>query len=86
MRITIAVLAMGAITFVAMSLVFGDNLLPFSLSIPEVVADAVEEPAPAVTSSTSVPTSSMVQTQSQIQDQTFSKGYAGAGCASGVVH
>ena len=84
MRITIAVLAMAAITFVAMSFVFGDNLLPFSLNLPEVVADAVEEPAPAVNSSTSLTTSSTVQTHSQIQDQTFSKGYAGAGCSSGM--
>ena len=84
MRITIAVLAMAAITFVAMSFVFGDNLLPFSLNLPEVMADAVEEPAPAVNSSTSLTTSSTVQTHSQIQDQTFSKGYAGAGCSSGM--
>ena len=84
MRITIAVLAMAAITFVATSFVFGDNLLPFSLNLPEVVADAVEEPAPAVNSSTSLTTSSTVQTHSQIQDQTFSKGYAGAGCSSGM--
>ena len=32
MRITIAVVAMAAVTLVAMSMVFGDNLLPFSCS------------------------------------------------------
>ena len=86
MRITIAVAAMAAITLVAMSMVFGDDVLPFSLNIPEVVADPVEEPAPAVTSSTALTTSTAVQTQGQIQDETFSKGYAGAGCASGLGH
>ena len=84
MRITVAVVAMVAITFVAMSFVFGDDVLPFSLNLPQVVADAVEEPAPAVTSSTSMTTSSVVQTQSLTQEETFSKGYAGAGCSSGI--
>ena len=84
MRITIAVVAMAAITFVAMSLVFGDSLLPFSLNVPQVVADPVEEPAPAVTSSTTMTTSSVVQTQSLTQEEAFTKGYAGAGCSSGI--
>ncbi len=86
MRITIAVVAMAAVTLMAMSMVFGDNLLPFSLNISEVVADPVEEPAPVVNSSSSLSMSTAVQTQSQIQDQTFSKGYAGAGCSSGLGH
>lgn len=86
MRITIAVVAMAAVTLVAMSMVFGDNLLPFSLNLSEVVADAVEEPAPVVNSSSGLTMSTAAQTQSQIQDETFSKGYAGAGCASGLGH
>ena len=84
MRITIAVVAMAAVTLMAMSMVFGDNLLPFSLNLSEVVADPVEEPAPVVNSSSALTTSTAIQTQSQIQDQTFSKGYAGAGCSSGL--
>ena len=84
MRITIAVVAMVAVTLVAMSMVFGDNLLPFSLNLSEVVADSVEEPAPLVSSSSGLTMSTAAQTQSQIQDQTFSKGYAGAGCSSGL--
>ena len=84
MRITIAVVAMAAVTLVAMSMVFGDNLLPFSLNTFEVVGDPVEEPAPVVNSTSSLTMSTAVQTQSQIQDETFSKGYAGAGCASGL--
>ena len=86
MRITIAAVAMAAITLVAMSMVFGDNVLPFSLNLSEVVADPAEEPAPVVNSSSSLTMSTAVQTQSQIQDETFSKGYAGAGCASGLGH
>ena len=86
MRITIAVVAMAAVTLVAMSMVFGDNLLPFSLNLSEVVSDPVEEPAPVVNSTANLTTSTAVQTQSQIQDETFSKGYAGAGCASGLGH
>jgi hypothetical protein len=86
MRITIAAVAMAAITLVAMSMVFGDNVLPFSLNLSEVVADPVEETAPVVNSSSSLTMSTAVQTQSQIQDETFSKGYAGAGCASGLGH
>lgn len=84
MRITIAVVAMAAVTLVAMSMVFGDNVLPFSLNLTEVAADAVEEPAPVVNSTSSLSMSTAVQTHSQIQDETFSKGYAGAGCASGL--
>ena len=84
MRITIAVVVMTAVTLAAMSMVFGDNLLPFSLNLSEVVADPVEEPAPVVNSSSGLTMSTAVQTQSQIQDETFSKGYAGAGCASGM--
>ena len=82
MRITIAVLIMGAITLFAMSLVF-DDVLPFSLSVPQVVAEPVVEAAPAVTTPASVTTSSVVQTQSLTQEETWSKGYAGAGCGGG---
>lgn len=81
MRITIAVLAM-AMTLVAMSLVF-DDVLPFSLSLPQVVADPVVEAAPAVTAPASATASSVVQTQGLTQEETWSKGYAGAGCMAG---
>ena len=83
MRITIAVLAMAAMTLVAMSLVFGDDVLPFSLNVPQVVAEPVVEAAPAVATPASTTTSSVVQTQSLTQEETWSKGYAGAGCAAG---
>lgn len=81
MRITIAVLAM-AMTLLAMSLVF-DDVLPFSLNVPQVVAQPVVETAPAVATPASVTTSSVVQTQGITQEETWSKGYAGAGCAAG---
>ena len=81
MRITIAVLAM-AMTLVAMSLVF-DDVLPFSLSLPQVVADPVVEAAPAVAAPASAMASSVVQTQGLTQEETWSKGYAGAGCMAG---
>ena len=74
MRITIAVLVMGAITLFVMALVF-DDVLPFSLSVPQVVAEPVVEAAPAVTTPASVTTSSVVQTQSLTQEETWSKGY-----------
>lgn len=82
MRITIAVLAMAAMTLFAMSLVF-DDVLPFSLNLPQVVADPVVEAAPAVATPASAMTSSVVQAQGLAQEETWSKGYAGAGCAAG---
>ena len=82
MRITIAVLVMAAIALFAMSLVF-DDVLPFSFNVPQVVAEPVEEAAPAVTTPASTTASSVVQTQSLTQEETWSKGYAGAGCAAG---
>ena len=82
MRITIAVLAMAAVTMFAMSLVF-DDVLPFSFNVPQVVADPVVEAAPAVATPASATASSVVQTQSLTQEETWSKGYAGAGCGAG---
>lgn len=81
MRITIAVLAV-ATTLFAMSLVF-DDVLPFSLNVPRIVAQPVVETAPAAATPASVTTSGMVQTPSLAQEETWSKGYAGAGCAAG---
>ncbi|MDE0194658.1 MAG: hypothetical protein OXP08_03845 [bacterium] len=82
MRITIAVLAMSAITLFAMALVF-DDVRPFSRSVPQVGAQPVVEAAPAVTTPASVTTSSVVQTQSLTKDEKWSKGYDGAGCSAG---
>lgn len=74
MRITIAVLAMAAMTLFAMTLVF-DDALPFSLPVIEA--------APAAAAPASATASGLVQTQGLAQEETWSKGYAGAGCAAG---
>ena len=86
MRITIAVfVVMAAFTLVMMSPVF-DGVLPFSLSLPQVVADPVVEAAPEVVTPaatvSSTPVTSSIQSQTAVQGMTEAKMYGG-GCSLG---